>query len=110
MQKKAAKSGFDWPGIQDAVDKVAEEADELRSALDGQGDRRRSWATCSSAAVCVSRFLETDPEDVLQRACDKFAARFRRVEELAGPAGAAPWGRWPSVSSRPCGPRRNNRA
>ena len=70
VQKKAAKSGFDWSGVQDAVDKVAEEADELGDLL--------------FAAVCVSRFLETDPEDVLQRACDKFAARFRRVEELAG--------------------------
>ena len=27
------------------------------------------------------RFLKVDPEDALQAACDKFAARFRRVEE-----------------------------
>lgn len=87
VQKKAAKSGFDWPGIQDAVDKVAEEADELRSALDGQGDPAEELGDLLFAAVCVSRFLETDPEDVLQRACDKFAARFRRVEELAGQQG-----------------------
>lgn len=87
VQKKAAKSGFDWSGVQDAVDKVAEEADELRSALDGQGDPAEELGDLLFAAVCVSRFLEADPEDVLQRACDKFAARFRRVEELAGRQG-----------------------
>ena len=37
VQKKAAKAGFDWPGVQDAVDKLSEEVDELRSALSGQG-------------------------------------------------------------------------
>ena len=29
----------------------------------------------------MARFLKVDPEDALQAACDKFAARFRRVEE-----------------------------
>ena len=32
------------------------------------------------AAVNAARFLSADPEDALQAACDKFAARFRLVE------------------------------
>ena len=87
VQKKAAKAGFDWPGVQDAVDKLSEEVDELRSALSGQGNPVEELGDLFFAAVCVSRFLNADPDDVLQTASDKFAARFRRVEALAGQQG-----------------------
>ena len=86
-RKKAAKAGFDWPGVQDAVDKLSEEVDELRSALSGQGNPVEELGDLFFAAVCVSRFLNADPDDVLQTASDKFAARFRRVEALAGQQG-----------------------
>ena len=36
------------------------------------------------AAVKVGRFSGIDPEEALHRACDKFDARFRLVEEAAG--------------------------
>ena len=39
------------------------------------------------AAVCVARFLDADPEAALHAACDKFSARFRKTEELAGASG-----------------------
>ena len=39
------------------------------------------------AAVCVGRFLDADPEDALHAACGKFAARFRKTEELAAGRG-----------------------
>ena len=87
VQKKAAKAGFVWPGVQDAVDKLSEEVDELRSALSGQGNPVEELGDLFFAAVCVSRFLNADPDDVLQAASDKFAARFRRVEALAGQQG-----------------------
>lgn len=48
IQSKAAKAGFDWPDPAPALDKLAEEADELRRAAQGTGTRRRSWATCCS--------------------------------------------------------------
>ena len=31
----------------------------------------------------VARFVKADPEDALSAACDKFARRFRAVEEAA---------------------------
>ena len=34
-----------------------------------------------------ARFLDTDPEDALHAACDKFSIRFRRTEQLAGSRG-----------------------
>lgn len=38
LQKKAAKVGFDWDNVKDALDKVQEELDEVRRAIDGDGD------------------------------------------------------------------------
>lgn len=81
VQKKAAKVGFDWDDVSGAVDKLSEELDEVRAAIAGDGDPAEELGDLLFAAVNVSRFLEVDPEDALQAASDKFAARFRRVEE-----------------------------
>lgn len=84
MKKKAAKAGFDWPDISGALDKLSEELGELRAAaLKGEGDPVEELGDLLLAAVSVGRFLEADPEDALHAACDKFAARFRRTEQLA---------------------------
>ena len=83
VQKKAAKVGFDWPDITGALDKLSEETAELKAAVAGDGDPAEELGDLLFAAVNTARFLKADPEDVLQAASDKFAARFRRVEELA---------------------------
>ena len=36
------------------------------------------------AAVNVAFSTQKDPEDMLQRACEKFICRFSRMEQLAG--------------------------
>ena len=88
MKKKAAKAGFDWPEISGVLDKLSEELDELKaSALDGEGDPVEELGDLLLAAVSVATFLGTDPDDALQAACDKFSARFRKTEELAGARG-----------------------
>lgn len=81
VQKKAAKVGFDWDIVDGAVDKLSEELDEVKQAINGHGDPAEELGDLLFAAVNVARFLKVDPEDALQAACDKFAARFRRVEE-----------------------------
>ena len=83
VQKKAAKVGFDWPDVSGALDKVVEETDELRAAINGDGDAAEELGDLLFAAVNVGRFLKADPEASLTAATDKFAARFRRVEESA---------------------------
>ena len=84
MKKKAAKAGFDWRDVSGALDKLSEELDELKAAaLEGKGDPVEELGDLLLAAVSVARFLETDPEDTLHSACDKFSARFRKTEELA---------------------------
>lgn len=81
VQKKAAKVGFDWDNVSGAMDKLSEETEELRAAIDGDGDVAEELGDLLFAAVNAARFLEVDPEDALHAASDKFSARFRRVEE-----------------------------
>ena len=84
MKKKAAKTGFDWPDISGALDKLSEELDELKAAaLKGDGDPVEELGDLLLAAVSVGRFLDTDPEMALHAACDKFSARFRKTETLS---------------------------
>ena len=88
VQKKAKKAGFDWRDVSGALDKLSEELDELRrAALEGDGDPVEELGDVLFAAVCVGRFLDADPEDALHAACGKFAARFRKTEELAAGRG-----------------------
>ena len=87
VQKKAAKAGFDFPDISGPAEKLTEEAGEVRRALAGDGDPAEELGDLLFAGVKVARFLGLDPEACLHAATDKFAARFRRVEELAARAG-----------------------
>ena len=88
IKKKVAKAGFDWPDVTGALDKLSEELNELKAAaLKGEGDPAEELGDLLLAAVSVARFLDADPEDALHRACDKFSARFRKTEELAGERG-----------------------
>jgi tetrapyrrole methylase family protein/MazG family protein len=81
VQKKAAKVGFDWADVSGAMEKLTEETAELNAAIGGDGDVTEELGDLLFAAVNAARFLKVDPEDALQKATDKFAARFRRVEE-----------------------------
>ncbi len=83
VQKKAAKCGFDWEDISGAMNKLFEEVDELRHALAGDGDPEEELGDLLFAAANVARFLKTDPEVCLNAATDKFAHRFRKVEQAA---------------------------
>ncbi|MCC8181738.1 MAG: nucleoside triphosphate pyrophosphohydrolase [Clostridiales bacterium] len=83
VQKKAAKAGFDWQGLDGPLDKIREETDELQAAAQGDGDPTEELGDLLFAVVNAARKLEIDPEDALNAATEKFIARFRRVEELA---------------------------
>lgn len=92
MQAKAAKAGFQWPGADGALDKLAEEVDELRSAAasaaaaDAPHGVREEVGDVLFMAAGIALQNGVDPEDALHRACDKFSARFRRVEDNAAAA------------------------
>ena len=85
LQKKAADVGFDWNDISGALDKLQEEIDELRQAVENNDKSNMSeeLGDVLFSAVNVSRFIKTDAEEALTAASDKFLARFTTVEALA---------------------------
>lgn len=89
VQKKAAKAGFDWPNVQGAMEKVEEELEEVRAAVASGNENACMEETGDLlfAAVNVARMLHTEPEEALTRSCDKFIARFEKVEKKAAAKG-----------------------
>ncbi len=87
VQHKAAKVGFDWDEVSGALDKVREETAEVARAINGDGDPSEELGDLLFAVVNVARFLETDPEDAINRTTDKFIRRFAQVEQAAKDAG-----------------------
>lgn len=82
IQNKAKKAGFDWNDINDVLDKVDEEIAELREAI-SKNDKENSFEELGDllfATVNVSRFIDADPEESLNKATDKFIKRFTAVE------------------------------
>lgn len=85
VQSRAAKVGFDWDTIDGAYDKVAEEINELKIAINhnSQSEIEDELGDVLFSMVNVSRFLKVDSEEALKGATDKFISRFRLVEALA---------------------------
>ncbi len=82
ISSKAARVGFDWPDLHGVMEKLDEEAAELRRAL-----RARSHAAIKEeigdllfTIANVARRAGVDPELALQGANRKFIERFRYVE------------------------------
>lgn len=82
LQKRAARSGFDWPDTQGPAEKVAEEAKELADAAEHQ--RQEEAGDLLFAAVNLVRAYGISPEDALRAANLKFERRFRSMERAAG--------------------------
>ena len=87
VQKTAAQVGFDWDGVDGAMEKLREETDELQSAIREGSNISEELGDLLFAAVNVARFVDVDPETAMTAACDKFARRFRAVEEAASAQG-----------------------
>ena len=79
IQKKAAKAGFDWQNVNQAIDKVREELDEIQNA--NENTINEEVGDMLFAAVNVARILKVEPEQALEKASDKFIVRFERVEK-----------------------------
>lgn len=89
IQKKAAKVGFDWPDVHDALEKVEEEAQELREGIENR-DRENMVEEVGDlifAAVDVARMCSIDPELAVHRACEKSMKRFAFIESEAAKLG-----------------------
>ncbi len=85
IQHKAAKVGFDWDNIDGAFDKLNEEINELKIAIERgiKSEIDDEFGDVLFSCVNISRFLKTDSEEALTSATDKFLERFIEVERLA---------------------------
>lgn len=85
VQRKAAKVGFDWPDVDGAWPKIAEESAEIRAAVAGDDTDavHDEMGDLLFAVVNVARHLGIEPESALRAATLKFRGRFERVETLA---------------------------
>jgi len=87
MTQKASAVGFDWPQPQAVLDKIEEETDELRRALElgptSQGDDAvfEEFGDLLFTVANLARKLEIDPEAALAAANAKFRRRFSDVEK-----------------------------
>jgi nucleoside triphosphate diphosphatase len=86
LTRKAARIGFDWHNVGGIFDKLAEEASELRQALDKKESPARIESEVGDilfVAVNLARFLNIDPEIAMKKASSKFSRRFHEMERLA---------------------------
>ncbi|NTU52376.1 MAG: nucleoside triphosphate pyrophosphohydrolase [Chlorobiaceae bacterium] len=89
VQKKVAGVGFDWPVDEGVLDKLVEEIAELRNAKSKE-EREEEFGDLLFTIVNYSRFIDTNPEDALRKATNKFMGRFRKVETSVLASGR-PW-------------------
>lgn len=89
IQRRAAKTGFDWKEIESVYDKLSEETDEVREAVSQAVPDRieDEVGDLLFAGVNLARFLGVDAEHALRRANRKFESRFRQVEKRVNKLG-----------------------
>ncbi|HET9810772.1 MAG TPA: nucleoside triphosphate pyrophosphohydrolase [Sphingomicrobium sp.] len=83
LQRRAARTGFDWPDEKGPRAKVDEELAELDSET-GQERRQEELGDLLFAVVNLARHLKIDPEEALRQANRKFEGRFRTIETTSG--------------------------
>ncbi len=88
LQKRAARTGFDWPDPEGPAAKLREEMTELAEASD-EGHRFEEAGDLLFAAVNLVRAHGIAPEDALRAANLKFERRFRAMEAAAAARGVA---------------------
>ena len=82
LQKRAARTGFDWPDIEGPKAKIHEELDEIACAPPEMVEEE--VGDLLFAVVNFARHLKIDPEEALRKANRKFEKRFRMIEVAPG--------------------------
>jgi ATP diphosphatase len=83
LQRRAARTGFDWPDASGPRAKINEELQELDAEFE-VGRRQEELGDLLFAVVNLARHLNIDPEEALRQANRKFEHRFRAIEKTPG--------------------------
>jgi MazG family protein len=110
VQRRAASTGFDFPGLEGPLAGTEAELAELAEAVAAAGEHAEAGAAAPDrvrdalfhevgdvlfAAVNVARKLKVDPELALRAASARFRGRIEQAERLATTAGER-WGELPA--------------
>ena len=88
LQKRAARVGFDWPSTDEVLDKIVEEAGELRDAP--KEEQFEEFGDLLFVVANLARHLKIDAEEALRAANRKFTRRFERIEDFLSEARKTP--------------------
>ena len=82
VQKKASKVGFDWDDAEGAMEKIFEEAKELKDVYKLQNKSKilNEIGDLLFSVVNLCRFLKVDGEEALNSTTNKFISRFLYIE------------------------------
>jgi ATP diphosphatase len=83
LQRRAARTGFDWPDPSGPRAKIDEELEELDREIDRNRQEEEVGDLLFSGAN-FARHLKIDPEEALRKANRKFERRFRAIETNPG--------------------------
>jgi ATP diphosphatase len=89
LQKRAARVGFDWPDVEQVLDKICEEIDELKAA-ESAAHRHEEFGDVMFVMANLARHLNIDPEQALRDANQKFTRRFNGIEDKLQQDGRTP--------------------
>jgi MazG family protein len=110
VQRRAASSGFDFPGLEGPLAGTEAELAELAQAVADAGDHAEAGSAAPEhvrdalfheigdvlfAAVNVARKVKVDPELALRAASERFRGRVEEAERLAQEAGES-WAELPA--------------
>jgi len=94
LQKRAARVGFDWPGIAPVFDKVQEELEEVRAEIVDDDALTSNAARIEEeigdllfACTNLARQACIEPERALRHANRKFERRFAQMEAMLNEQG-----------------------
>jgi uncharacterized protein YabN with tetrapyrrole methylase and pyrophosphatase domain len=97
LSTKAARVGFDWQRLEDIFDKLHEEIEELREAIQRQtsnaeadaAEVREELGDLLFAATNIARHLRVEPEAALKATNRKFRRRFHFIERALKERGSS---------------------
>jgi MazG family protein len=88
LQRRVASSGFDFPGVDPAVQAIRDELAELEAA-ETADERFHELGDLLFSVVNVARKLKVDPELALRAASGRFRSRVTAAGELAASDGGS---------------------
>jgi nucleoside triphosphate diphosphatase len=83
LQRRAARTGFDWPDVSGPRAKIDEELVELEAETE-HPRMLEELGDLLFAVVNLARHLNIEPEAALREANRKFERRFRKIEKTPG--------------------------